>query len=152
MQCRLVTIEKRVWFQTNKFLGAFAKFRKATVSFELSVWPHGTTRLRLDGFYFKKVTFEYFSKICPENSSFVRSNKNTLHEDQYIFLIVIGSVLLRMRNFSDKRCRENQNTHFTFSILFFRKSYLFRKFVQKIQASLDRTRILYMKTNIYFWS
>ena len=36
------------------FLGAFAKFRKATnsfvVSFRLSVRPHGTTPLLLDGF------------------------------------------------------------------------------------------------------
>jgi hypothetical protein len=36
----------------------------------------------------------------------------TLHEDRYTFLIIILSVLLRMRNFSDKYCRENQNTHF----------------------------------------
>jgi hypothetical protein len=32
------------------FLGAFAKLRKATVSFVMSVCPHGTTRLSLDGF------------------------------------------------------------------------------------------------------
>jgi len=32
------------------FLGAFAKLRKATVSFVVSVRPHGTTRLALDGF------------------------------------------------------------------------------------------------------
>jgi hypothetical protein len=32
------------------FLGAFAKLRKATISFEMSVYPHGTTRFPLDGF------------------------------------------------------------------------------------------------------
>ena len=31
-------------------LGAFAKFRKATISFVVSVCPRGTTRLPLDGF------------------------------------------------------------------------------------------------------
>ena len=31
-------------------LGAFAKLRKATISFVMSVRPHGTTRLPLDGF------------------------------------------------------------------------------------------------------
>jgi len=36
----------------------------------------------------------------------------TLHEDQYTFLIISRSVLLRMRNVSDKSCRENQNTLF----------------------------------------
>jgi len=39
----------------------------------------------------------------------------TLHEDQCIFFIISRSVPLRMRNVSDKSCRENQNTHFVFS-------------------------------------
>jgi hypothetical protein len=30
-------------------------------------------------------------------------------------LIISPSALLRMRNVSDKNCRENQNTHFTFN-------------------------------------
>jgi hypothetical protein len=32
------------------FLGGFAKLRKVTTSFVMSVCPHGTTRLPLDGF------------------------------------------------------------------------------------------------------
>jgi len=36
----------------------------------------------------------------------------TLHEYEYTFLIISRSFLLRMRNVSDKSCRENQNTHF----------------------------------------
>jgi hypothetical protein len=32
------------------FSGAFAKLLKATISFFMSVCPHGTTRLPLDGF------------------------------------------------------------------------------------------------------
>jgi len=43
----------------------------------------------------------------------------TLHEDQYILLIVSHSVHVRMRNASDKTSRENQNTHFEFSDFFF---------------------------------
>jgi hypothetical protein len=35
----------------------------------------------------------------------------TLHADRYTFLIISRSVLLRMRNVSHKRCKENQNTH-----------------------------------------
>jgi len=31
-------------------VGAFAKLRKATISFVISVCPHGTTRLTLDEF------------------------------------------------------------------------------------------------------
>jgi len=35
----------------------------------------------------------------------------TLHEDLFTLMIISDSVLLRMRNVSDKSCRENQNTH-----------------------------------------
>jgi hypothetical protein len=37
-----------------------------------------------------------------------------------MFLIISRSVLLGMRNVSDKSCRENQNTHFTFNNFFFK--------------------------------
>jgi len=40
--------------------------------------------------------------------------EGTLHEYQHIFTIISRSFLLRMRNVSDKICRENQNTHFVF--------------------------------------
>jgi hypothetical protein len=47
-----------------------------------------------------------------------RTNINgTLHEDQYIFSILARSVLLTMKNISDKNCRETRNTHFVFSIV-----------------------------------
>jgi len=36
----------------------------------------------------------------------------TLNEGQYKFFILSRTVLLSMRNVSDKSCRENQNTHF----------------------------------------
>ena len=36
----------------------------------------------------------------------------TLLADRYTFLIISRTFLLRMRNVSDKSCRENQNTHF----------------------------------------
>ena len=42
----------------------------------------------------------------------------TLHTDRYTFLIISRSVLLTMRNVSDKSCTENQNTHFVFSDFF----------------------------------
>ena len=34
----------------TSILGAFAKLRKATISFVVSVRPHGTTRFPLEGF------------------------------------------------------------------------------------------------------
>jgi hypothetical protein len=41
-----------------------------------------------------------------------------LHEDQYTFLIISYSTLLRMRNVSGTSCRENKNTHIIFSHFF----------------------------------
>ena len=46
------------------------------------------------------------------------------------FFIISLSILLRMRNVSDKSCRENQNTHFVFSN-FVQKSYRLRENVKK---------------------
>ena len=43
---------------------------------------------------------------------------STLYEDQYTFLIISRSVLRRMRNVSDKRCRGNQETRIVFSVIF----------------------------------
>jgi hypothetical protein len=43
---------------------------------------------------------------------------DTLHEDQYRFLIISHLMLLRMRNVSDKPYRENQNTYFMFNNFF----------------------------------
>jgi len=48
------------------------------------------------------------------------NNNGTVHADRYTVLIVSLSVLLRMRNVSDKSCRENQNTHFV--LIYFWKS------------------------------
>jgi hypothetical protein len=55
-----------VLLSREPFLGAFAKLRKATVSFVTfvcpSVWPHGISQLPMHGFSWNLV-FEDFSKI-----------------------------------------------------------------------------------------
>jgi hypothetical protein len=55
-------------FMVNSFLGAFVKLRKATISFVMSVCPHGITRLPMDG-YLWNLVYEDFSKICRETWS-----------------------------------------------------------------------------------
>jgi hypothetical protein len=40
--------------------------------------------------------------------------KVTLHEDQYTFFISL-SILRRMKNFSDRSCRESRDAHFMFN-------------------------------------
>jgi len=58
---------KKLTETDNPFLGAFAIFRKATLSFVMSacLCPHGKTRLPLDA-YSGNVIFKYFFKICLE--------------------------------------------------------------------------------------
>ena len=72
-----------------RFLGAFAKLRKVTVRFVmsvcLSVCPHGKTRFPLDGFL-ENWIFEYFSKICRENSSFFKISQTLFHMKPYAHL------------------------------------------------------------------
>ena len=69
-----------------------------------------------------------FRKSVEKIQVSLKSDKNngTFHKDQYKFLVTSRSFLLRMRNVSDKSCRENQNTHFVLSnYFFFRKSCLY---------------------------
>jgi hypothetical protein len=75
-KCRLV-VQQQYWW-TNwgvavvplPFLGVFAKLRKAAIIL-MSICPQGTTRLPLDGFWWNLI-FETSSKICQENSNFIK--------------------------------------------------------------------------------
>ena len=89
----------------------------------LSVFPHETTRLPLDGFSWNLV-FEYFSKKVLRNFTFHWNRTRmtgTLHEDKYTFFIVSRSVLIAMRHVSEKICWGNKNTHFVYNNVFFKK-------------------------------
>ena len=97
------------------FLGVIVKLRKATVSFLmsvcLSVCPHGTTLLPLDGLSWNLIS-ENCLNICRLNSSFIKRITGILHEDLCTFMVISHSFLLKVRNAGDEICRENQNTHF----------------------------------------
>jgi hypothetical protein len=60
------------------------------------------------------VFFENFSKKLEFHYHRTRI-MGTLHEDSCTFMIISRSVLLKMRNVSDKICRKGNSTHFTFS-------------------------------------
>ena len=98
-------------------LEAFAKRQKASISFVMSVRPHGTTRLPLD---FHEIWYLGIF-LNPGEKTWVSlkydKNTGTLHEDKCIFMIS-HSVLLRMQNIWDKGCRQIQNKHLKFSNFF----------------------------------
>ena len=90
------------------------------LKFIMSVWsvrPHGTTWLSLDGFSWNFI-FEYFSKMCGENSRIT----GNLHLDACTFMRMSRWIQPRMWHVSDKSCRENENTRFMFNNFFPRKS------------------------------
>jgi len=105
----------------ERFLGAFAKLRKATVSFLMSVRPHGTTLLPLDrcswNFKFENILKIFWEKL--KSHSIPTIITGTLHEDRYTFLIISRSFLFGMKSVSDKSCTENLNTHFVSNNFFF---------------------------------
>jgi len=65
----------RLCFYELAFLDKFATLGKVTISFIMSVCPsfrpQRTTRLLLNGFPWNLI-FEHFSKICRENSTFIK--------------------------------------------------------------------------------
>jgi hypothetical protein len=69
---------------------------------------------------FHEIYFIIFLKSVEEIQDSLKSNKNNgnLNEDQYTFLVISLSVLLRVENVSDKLCRENQNIRFIFNNIF----------------------------------
>jgi len=98
-----------------------SKNAKKIVSFITSVRLHGTTPLPLGRFSWSFVS-DFFRKKSMSGKFRLHENlkriTDTLYEDRYTFLIISRSVFLRMRNVSDKSCRENLNTHFKFRNFF----------------------------------
>ena len=100
-----------------------AKLRLATIhlvmSVSLFVCPHGITRLPQDPFSRNLIFLENLSRKIKLFENLTRIT-GTLHEDWYTFIFTSHSVLLRMKNFSEKDYRENQ-TRSLCSITFFKK-------------------------------
>jgi hypothetical protein len=99
------------------FFGAFAKLRKTASSFVMSVWPlirgHGTARLPLDRLS-RNLIWECFENLSRKSKFHSNLTKITgaIHEDLCTLMIVSCWIILRMRIFSDKSCRKNQNTFY----------------------------------------
>ena len=107
----------------------------------LSVCPSARNNSSLNGQISMKfyiwVFFESLLRKFKVHENLTRIT-GTLHKHRHTFVIVPRSFLLRMRNFSDKCCREIQNTHFMFSN-FFRKSLLLWGNVEKPCTTRETT-------------
>ena len=101
------------------FLGLFANCRKRLLSLPcLSVRPLEGCSQNL-----------HFSTICRENSGFIKvwqeqQRALCMKTEICTFVIISGSVLLRMRNVFDNNCTADHNIHF-YTVTFFPKIVLF---------------------------
>ena len=61
-----------------------------------------------------------FRKFVEEVQDSLKFDKitGTLRDKQFTFVITSRLILVRMRNFRDKNCGENENTHFMFNNFF----------------------------------
>ena len=62
-----------------------------------------------------------FFENLPRRFKFLRNLTriaDALHDDVCIFTTVFRLSLLRMRNVLDRRCRENQSTHYLLNVFF----------------------------------
>jgi len=59
--------------------------------------------------------FEYLSRTFTFRPNLTRITA-TVHDDLCSYILNFPLILVRMRNASDKSCRENQSTHFLFNI------------------------------------
>jgi len=85
-------------------LGTFAKLRKAIFSYIMSVHPHGTTRLPLDGFSLNLI-FEYFFENLSRKFRFHYNwtrRTGALHKDRYHFLTISARFVLDWEIFQTK--------------------------------------------------
>ena len=112
------------------FLDAFAKLRKATVSFVMSVRPTARSDWAPTGRIL--VTFNtggVFVKSAEEIQDSLKSDKNngvSLERPKHVSIISC-SIIRRMSTVSDKNYRENQNTHFVSNNILCSKTFLFKK-------------------------
>ena len=119
---------KSVYFQKEHEVIIFRRVRKtAKIDCWLrharpSVRPHGTTLLTLDGFSWNLI-FEYFSKICRENSGFIKiwQEERLLHINTHECLWCVS-----MRIFETKVTEEIK----TYINNFFPKIVSFMRYVQ----------------------
>jgi len=128
------------------------KLRISAISFVMSVRLSVSPSVRpstwnnsiFTGRILMKFDIWVFLKNLPKKFKFhwnLTTITGTLHEDRYTFMPISRWIPLRMRNVSDKSCRENQNTHFMFNNLFFPENRAVYEIMWKIIAEPDIPRM-----------
>ena len=121
----------QITWQILSFVDAFAKLRKETINYFMSVRPLTWNNSAPTGLIFMipdiSEVFKNLSRKFKFNQNRTRKKGYFTLRPIYIFLIISRSFLPRMRNVADKSCREN--TQFVFSNFFF---FANRAFYEKV--------------------
>ena len=107
-------------YRCEGFSGAFGNLEKSDYNIRYVCPSVSSKQLDSHSTDFHEIRYlRIFKKIHRENSSLIKNEKNngTLHEDLCTFVIISHSVLLRMRNVSNKSYTENQNINFVLCLL-----------------------------------
>jgi hypothetical protein len=76
---------------------------------------------------------------------------SNVREGQYTLIIIFHSVLLTIRNVSDKLCREYQNINFMFNNFFFFENCAVREIMWKDSAEPGMPQMTIWRMHISFW-
>jgi hypothetical protein len=74
-----------------------------------------------------------------------------LHEHLFTCMIISRRIIRRVRNVSAKICREYKNTHFIFSIFFFKSCRLWDNMKTYCTVQSDRPQIAIWRKSIACW-
>ena len=96
-----------------------------------------------------RVFFENLSRKFKFHYNLTRMTE-TLHEDQYIFLIISRSTVRRMRSILEKSCRENQNMHCMFNDFIFENRAVYEIMWKNI-VKPDRPQTTIWRMRIACW-
>jgi hypothetical protein len=113
-------------YKTNSdcFWGCTVKLRQANIGFVMSVRLSAWTNSVPTGRIFMKFDiWELFENLLRKFKFHwnLTRTAGTSRKDRYTFMIISRSVLPRMKNVSDKRCRENKKKYFMFNLFFFNR-------------------------------
>ena len=118
---RTQSLRKLLVRQKARFLGTFAKWRRATAGFVMSVRLFALSSLAPTGRIFMIFDVLIFFQTLSRKIKFdlnLTWITGTLHGDLRTYVILTCWIFLRMRSVWGKGCRENQNTCVKFSNVF----------------------------------
>jgi hypothetical protein len=97
------------------FLCVFPKLPKVSINFFMFICLSAWNNSLPTGLMFMKFSSCVFFKILSRKSKFKLNRRritDTLHEDVGTIMIISHWILLRIKNICDRKCKQNEKSHF----------------------------------------